>query len=69
MRNPRTGGAGVPESVSTQLDDAQDTADTTRITRLPVRSLTAAQDHLDRRGLCACWIAPHSRHCKGRWSR
>lgn len=38
------------------------------VTTLPVSSLLAALDHLDRFGLCACWVA--GRRCpRGRWSR
>lgn len=37
-----------------------------RIIRLPVASMTAALDHLDRLGLCACWVAPYRRRCRCR---
>jgi hypothetical protein len=39
------------------------------ISRLPVRSLVAALDHLDAAGFCCCWLAPADRRCKARWSR
>lgn len=45
------------------------TEDSHRVIPLPVRSLTQALDHLDERGLCACWTAPYRRRCKARrWS-
>jgi hypothetical protein len=39
-----------------------------RATTSPVPSLTAVRDHLDRVGLCACWVAPPGRRCR-RWPR
>lgn len=70
MKNPRTGGAGVPESaVSRQLDCTQDSAPTSpSVVTTPRSSLDTALDHLDDAGLCACWTSPYPRRCR-RWSR
>ncbi|MGH3550510.1 MAG: hypothetical protein ACRDQU_20800 [Pseudonocardiaceae bacterium] len=39
-------------------------AEGSRITCLPVRSLSQALDHLDSLGLCCCWVAPRRRRCR-----
>lgn len=43
--------------------------DDSDISRLPVRSLVVALDHLDAAGFCCCWVAPRGRRCKARRSR
>ena len=61
---PGRGPASERISHRQATDQRQGTAHGTVL--LPVPSLTAALDHLDSAGLCACWIT--RRRCLRRWS-